>query len=73
MSYSRWSNSVWYVYGSQGGLDIHHVNGKSVYISDALFEEDEPPLRAARLQFRGCSETELAELDKYIKLYWEDR
>lgn len=68
MSYSRWSNSVWYTYADVAG-------GFTVCGEKNFTDEELRDIRKCLGFFkgRGYTESELKELERYMRQYLEDK
>ena len=72
MAYSRWSNSVWYIYGTDIGIMFHHIDGQSAFIDYEHFQDEQPPYECVLLQFKDLSKEDINGMNEAIKIIWEE-
>ena len=75
MSYSRWSNSRWYTYGSRQGFNIQsfHIFGDSFIFTEKELKKDLEGCAKKVQQKTKCSNEEKEELKIYMREYLEDQ
>ena len=78
MSYSRWSNSVWYsFYNVNGRLSLwydmdHIIDWTEGELLDDLMSLEQGEIVKTLMETYGCLESEAIEAIEYIEMFLED-